>query len=226
MSDTDGNGAGLYPHERERVSLLRLFSAHPHCFGSVTYPERQHAGASVGVAAYESIERIEYDVAGRALGMTVRLARPLPALGDPYWRDALGFVRCFVDQGDGWEDAGLVVFDPLEILAAASAESRAGSTLHHRAELRFEPKRRAAGATRFRVRAIVAWSTRPPADSPAWQPRWGDVSEQEITLPPVAAARSSVRVGSGSERETLAAARPARRAQTARSSAWGKRRSA
>lgn len=227
MRTTDGNLAGFGPHERERVALLRLFSAHPHCFGSATYPELQNAGASVGVTAYESIERVEYDDVRHALHMMVRLARPLPGLGDPCRRDALGYVRCFVDQGGGWEDAGLAAFDPLEVLAAASSESRAGSTLYHRVELRFEPRRRPAGVTRFRVRAVVAWSARPPADSPGWLPRWGDVAEQEIALPPVVATRSATRrERSESERGRGAAMRPARRQPSGGSSAWRKRRSA
>lgn len=175
---------GCCPHERERLALLRLFSAHPHCLGLTASSAGRSAGASIGPAAYESIEQIGYDAARSVLEATVRLARPLPELGDPCGRDALEYVRFFVDQGQGWENAGLAVFDPLELLGTLSPEMRAAATLRHQVTLGFAPSVLGIAVTRFRVRAVVAWGARPPADAPDWRPPWGGAVERDVVLHP------------------------------------------
>jgi hypothetical protein len=204
---------GSSPHERERLALLRLFSAHPHCFGLTASAAGRSAGASIGPAAYESIEQIGYDAARNVLEATVRLARPLPELGDPCVRDALEYVRFFVDQGHGWENVGLAVFDPLELLGTVSPGARAGATLRHQVTLGFAPSVLGIAVTRFRVRAVVAWGARPPADAPDWRPPWGGAVEREVMLHPSRVRRAmGERERSVAERmrETGSAARKGR----------------
>ena len=40
----------------------------------------------------------------------------------------------------------------------------------------------APGVASARIRAILSWSTPPPAGEPSWIPVWGDIAESEIRL--------------------------------------------
>lgn len=180
MQDIDCGTIGH--HERERIALLRLYAAHPHCFGTLDGRGARDAARSVGGERYERIIDLGFDPARELLVAAIAIARPIAPLAPRVCeRDRL-HIRFYVDQGDGWEDAGAAAIDGGEAFdAAPAARTRIA---RHCATRSFSPRRGRLGTPELHVRAILSYGTCPPANEPMWRPAWGQVSSRGVRLLP------------------------------------------
>jgi hypothetical protein len=132
-----------------------------------------------GNTSYEELGCVGYDPVEDALVGVLTVKKPSGYSGGPCTAGSVEYVAFWVDWGGGWSyvgTAGVVVHD--ETVPDGGLRFAVylplGSTSHRRdcAEGPVEPK----------VRAILSWSTPPPAGNPNWVPTWGNREETTIQL--------------------------------------------
>ncbi|GAA1946642.1 hypothetical protein [Microbacterium deminutum] len=133
-----------------------------------------------GDTSYEQLGCIGYDPVEDALVGVLTVKKPNGYSGGPCTAGSVEYVAFWVDWGGGWSyvgTAGVVVHDetiPDGGLRFAVYLPLASTT--HRRDC-------AAGPVEPKVRAILSWSTPPPAGNPDWKPTWGNREETTIQLP-------------------------------------------
>lgn len=133
-----------------------------------------------GNTSYEELGCIGYDPVEDALVGVLTVKKPNGYSGGACTAGSVEYVAFWIDWGGGWSyagTAGVVVHDetvPDGGLRFAVYLPLSSAT--HRRDC-------ATGPVEPKVRAILSWSTPPPAGNPDWVPAWGNREETTIQLP-------------------------------------------
>lgn len=127
---------------------------------------------------YESISRLVYDTEIDQLSAAIDVKQPTGYSSEIMVRGSEEFVRFYLSSDGGlkWHDLGMrsvTVCDSFRRLG--NPEYQVSLNLAARVET-------ARNTIQPRIRAILSWSTPPPAGQPGWTPVWGHVAESDIPL--------------------------------------------
>jgi hypothetical protein len=165
------------PPEAARQNMKTLLVANPNYFGNLKGSEFKPVLSVVGDTAYEEIGCVGFNPQLNRLEAVVYINQDGGYDGDVCSSGSQEFVRFYLshDGGATWQDQGLTgftVYDvpgpkPLEYDATLSISPPEGFCFFENLPL---------------VRAILSWSTPPPAISPDWVPVWGNVVDAHIQI--------------------------------------------
>ena len=127
---------------------------------------------------YESISRLVYDPESDQLSAVIDVKQTTGYSSEIMVRGSEEFVRFYLssDGGSKWHDLGL------RSVTVCDSIRRVGNP-EYQVSLNVAAKVEPAGnTTQPRIRAILSWSTSPPAGQPGWTPVWGHVAESDIPL--------------------------------------------
>jgi hypothetical protein len=172
------------PQLRNNTHLLLL--QNPNYFGNISDPAIANKYKPVIILDtyrtwYEQLECIGYTPATQTLGAVVNIKQPSGYNGSPCYGGSREYVRFFLDYNHNgtWVDCGITNF--------GIYDHNFTDTLSYYADLTLDPAQLACchdTAVLPRVRAILSWNTPPPANTPGYQPTWGNVLESDIQLAP------------------------------------------
>lgn len=165
------------PPEAARKNLKALLLANPNYFGNLKGSEFKPVLSIAGDTTYEDIGCVGFNPQLNRLEAVVYINQESGYDGDVCSSGSQEFVRFYLsyDGGATWQDQGLTSFTvydvpgpkPLEYDATLSISPPEGFCFFENLPL---------------ARAILSWSTPPPASSPDWVPVWGNVVDAQIQI--------------------------------------------
>jgi hypothetical protein len=160
-----------------RHKLRALLLTNPNYFGKIP-PSSFSAVLNIQEdTTYESISRLSYDPETDQLSAAIDVKQTVGYSSEILVQGSEEFVRFYVsyDGRSKWHDLGMRSVTvanapqprPFAYEVALQLVSEEELTLRS-----IQPK----------IRAILSWSTPPPAGEPNWTPVWGDVAEADVHL--------------------------------------------
>lgn len=169
--------------KRERSRFTELIAAQPNYFGNLGDKAGPVVTKIIAHTGYEEISCLGFDPAQERLVATVNIKRPVGYRGTFECHSSREYVRFYLDEGCGWQDQGIAVFNVRDIPTTKDCRGDATKPLTHAASITIDPKRKPCKTPQLpRVRAILSWQDMPPEDEPSWKPVWGDVKEAHIQV--------------------------------------------
>ena len=163
--------------DRARRRLRALLLANPNYFEKI--PPTSF-GAVLNIqedTTYESISRLGYDPEIDRLSVAIDVKQPAGYSSEILFQGSEEFVRFYMSFNGGakWHDLGM-----RSITVADAHRPRPLAyevVLHNISGGELIPK-----SSQPRIRAILSWSTPPPAGEPSWIPVWGHIAESDVRL--------------------------------------------
>ncbi len=133
---------------------------------------------------YEELNCIGYDTVKKALVGTLTIKRPYGYLGDLCKKGSQEYVAFWEwdeDESD-WVHLGTSSITAHDITGITKEGLKYAVYL----PVNFSHRRKlcAKGASIVRIRAILSWSTQPPASNPYYRPKWGNRKHTHIHILP------------------------------------------
>ena len=135
-----------------------------------------------GNTTYEKLRCVGFQPDFNRLEAVVHIRQPVGYGGDICSSGSKEYVRFFLsfDNGNTWDDQGVVSFTAYDIPQAAKKK------LEYAVTLKIKPPRKPCFKHNFAlVRAILSWREIPPANDPGFIPQWGNVRNDEIQIDPL-----------------------------------------
>jgi hypothetical protein len=160
-----------------RQRLRALLLANPNYFEKIP-PTSFSAVLNIEEdTTYESISRLGYDPEIDQLSVAIDVKQPAGYSSEVLFQGSEEFVRFYMsyDGGANWDDLGM-----RSITVADAHRPRPLAyevALHNISSGQLIPK---SGLPR--IRAILSWSTPPPAGEPSWIPVWGHIAESDVHM--------------------------------------------
>lgn len=168
--------------EKERAQFKALILANPNYFGNLKdSPFQAQVNIQVNTF-YESIGCVGFQPQANRLEAVLFVKQPTGYGGDVCSNGTQEFVRFYIsfDNGGTWQDLGLRSFSAFDIPGTTEAKR-----LEYAVTLPVQlPRRFCIFPNRARVRAILSWNVPPPANTPGFQPVWGDIHNTNIQIEP------------------------------------------
>lgn len=170
------------------IQLRRTFKfqllQNPNYFGNLSeldLPDLPKAVLKkIGDTTYEELTCVGYNPDTDILTAIVEVKQVAGYSGGPCTDGSQEYVRFYLDYGDGvWVDHGATAFTAHDLGFK--------DDLCYAVSIKLGPKRRNCCDTKPvlpNVRAILSWSTEPPANQPNWHPVWGNRLERSIQIDP------------------------------------------
>ena len=165
------------PPESLRQHMKALLLANPNYFGNLKESEFQAVLNISGDTAYENIACVGFNPQLDRLEAVVHINQSGGYGGDICSSGSQEFVRFYLsyDGGATWQDQGLTTFTVYDVPGDKPLEYDVTLSIDPVEEFCFiqnTPK----------ARAILSWSSPPPAGSPNWTPVWGNVLDVNIQI--------------------------------------------
>ena len=173
--------------EMERLRFKELLVSNPNYFGSLgqsTFPVVKKMASN---RTYEELTCVGYNPEKKLLEATIAVKLPYGYGGNLCREGTTEYVRFFVNDGSGWEDAGLAGVNVHDIPTAPDCAHQENKPLLYVASLAFSPKTRCCNHPVLpKVHAILSWQYVPPAGPShvGWTPPWGNTLECNIQIRP------------------------------------------
>ncbi len=173
-SDT-GDIEASQPHLRERHMFRLLLQSNPNYFGnalSSCLPAKARISCNTH---YEDILCVGYNPRDKLLAAVIALHQSGGYDTGTRISSAPEYVRFYFsfDNGKSWEDMGC---------ASVDAHNAMTGMRQHAVSLELTEKQARFAAAQARIRAVLSWNDRPPAEAPHWKPVFGNVFETTICL--------------------------------------------
>jgi len=168
--------------EKERAQFKALILANPNYFGNLKDSQFQPQVNIQVNTFYESIGCVGFQPQANRLEAVLFVKQPSGYGGDVCSNGTQEFVRFYIsfDNGGTWQDLGLRSFSAFDIPGTTEAKR-----LEYAVTLPVQlPRRFCIFPNRARVRAILSWNVPPPANTPDFQPVWGDIHNTNIQIEP------------------------------------------
>lgn len=170
---------------KQRLAFTKLIGENPNYFGNLVDSKLPIVKKVIGNTTYEELTCVSFSPERDMLEATIEVKLPYGFSGDLCEEGSREYVRFFVDEGSGWQDAGLVAVETHDIPAGKDCKGDKRLPLSYTASLAFDPKRaRCRYPMLPTVRAILSWQTPPPAGDPNYPPVWGNVMECAVQVTP------------------------------------------
>ena len=163
--------------EAARKNIKALLLANPNYFGNLKDSKFKPTVSIVGDTAYEQIGCVGFNPQLGRLEAEVNVNQATGYDGDVCSSGSQEFVRFYLsyDGGATWQDQGLTGFTVYDVPGPKPLEYDATLSINPPEEFCFLENLPL-------VRAILSWTTPPPASSPGWVPVWGSVVDAHIQI--------------------------------------------
>lgn len=163
--------------EAARQKLRALLLTNPNYFEKI--PSTSF-GAVLNIqqdTTYESISCLIYDSTTDELCAAIDVKQPTGYSSEILVRGSEEWVRFYLsyDEGSKWHDLGMRSVTVTDTQRPRTLEYQV--RLHISAGVEHLP-----GTIQPKIRAILSWSTPPPAGEPGWKPVWGHVAESDVPM--------------------------------------------
>ncbi len=164
--------------EHARHNLRTLLLANPNYFGKITGNSFKAVLKIQADTTYESLGCVGYNPRFEQLQATVVINQNIGYSSAQCRYGSDEHVRFYLsyDGGSTWKDQGLRTVNVYDTRGRKPAEYKVSVGIGPAQTFCFMQKPPL-------VRAILSWSTPPPADTPEWAPVWGNVVEAQIQIP-------------------------------------------
>lgn len=170
---------------KERVQFRRLLAENANYFGNLVESPIKPIKKMVGNTTYEELTCTGYNPEKGLLEATIQIKGPTGYNGDLCHEGSTEYVRFFVDDGSGWQDAGLAGVKVHDIPSGQDCAGQPNKPLSYVATLSYQPKGDCCDEPLLpNVRAILSWQWVPPAGNPGWLPPWGNRLECHVQIKP------------------------------------------
>ena len=169
---------------KERSQFRALLAINPNYFGNEDGSKLKAVSKITSNKTYEEIGCVGFQPQFNRLETVVYVKRPNGYGGDVCSNGTREYVRFYISYDDGasWEDVGISSFTAYDIPGVGSAKVR---RLEYDVSLDIKPKRRFCFQDNLiKARAILSWNVPPPANTPNYQPVWGEVHNTDIQIDP------------------------------------------
>lgn len=169
--------------ELRRTQKLQLIQ-NPNYFGNLTdlkIPDMpKPVLKKIGDTTFEDLTCVGYNPATDILTAIVEVKKATGYSGDACTDGSQEYVRFYLDYGDGvWVDHGVASFNAHDLGFK--------NDLCYAVSIRVGPKKRSCcdrDPVLPRARAILSWNVEPPANTPNYNPIWGDRLDRNIQIAP------------------------------------------
>jgi hypothetical protein len=164
--------------EHARHNLRTLLLANPHYFGKITGSSFKAVLKIQQDTTYESLRCISYNPRFEQLQATISINQNIGYSSAQCKYGSEEHVRFYLsyDGGSTWKDQGLRTVNVYDTRGKKALEYKVSVGIGPAQTFCFMQKPPL-------VRAILSWSSPPPADTPEWAPVWGSVVEALIQIP-------------------------------------------
>ncbi|MGA2903895.1 MAG: hypothetical protein ABSD98_08685 [Candidatus Korobacteraceae bacterium] len=163
--------------ELARSNFHALLLANPNYFGNLADSTFKAVLSIQGDTAYESLGCVGYNPQFEQLRATINIKQDSGYNGGICTTGSDEYVRFYLsyDGGTTWLDQGLTAVNVFDVPGPKPLEFAVTLNINPKEDFCFEPNLPL-------VRAILSWSTPPPANTPGWTPVWGDVVNVHIQI--------------------------------------------
>jgi len=163
--------------ELARQNLRSLLLANPDYFGNITDSSFKAVLKIQEDTTYESIGCISYNPQLRQLRSTIQIRQATGYSADGGSTGSEEYVRFYLsyDGGSTWQDQGLRAVKVFDVPGPKPLEFAVTLQIIPARESYFDQNLPLA-------RAILSWSSSPPAATPGWTPVWGNVVDARIQI--------------------------------------------
>lgn len=184
MSDVTKAAATL-PVPHERSSFPKLIASNPNYFGNFGTSQFQPVKVIQNDTTYEQITCLGFNPNTSVLEAVIQIKQPAGYDGDSCTNGSYEYIRFYADYGSGFEDLGVAAIHVHDVPNAADCAKAAEKPLSFAASVAFQPKTNWCGVPVLpKVRAILSWQTVPPANTPTYNPVWGNHLDAHIQIRP------------------------------------------
>lgn len=172
----------------ERMNFLSLVAGNANYFGNIPGSKLKAKLAMKQIVAYEELNCIGYNPDTRMMEATFSVKRPYGYSGNLCTNGSAEYMRFYMDFGDGagWIDQGVVAVNVHDIPDSKDCAGKSILPLTYSAQLRKKTSKFSTCKNPVlpKMRVILSWNLEPPADSPDWNPVWGNVRDCRVQLKP------------------------------------------
>ena len=167
----------------ERAKFKNLLLANPNFFGNLKDSQFKAELSIQSNTFYEEIGCVGYQPQANRLEAVIFVKQPSGYGGDVCSIGTQEFVRFYIsfDNGATWQDLGVRSFTAFDIPGTSETKR-----LEYAVTLPVQLRRRFCfNRNQARVRAILSWNNPPPANTPDFDPVWGEVHNTNIQIEPL-----------------------------------------
>lgn len=173
----------LAPEERKRFTFL--LAQNPNYFGNLDIPDLEVVKKIVLDTSYEELTCVGYDLEKGRLEATIAIKQSTGYGGDLCHAGSTEYVRFFVDDGSGWQDAGLAGTKVHDVPTDKDCAEAPEKPLTYVVGVPYKPRGDCCDKPMLpNVRAILSWQWLPPAGNAGWSPPWGNAHECHVQVKP------------------------------------------
>ena len=168
-----------------RRDFTKLVAANPNHFGTLKDSSLKVVFPMQGNTTFEQLTCVGFNPDLNLLEATVQVKLPTGFNGDLCQAGSTEFVRFYVDDGAGWQDAGVASFNAHDIADDVDCAKDRTKPITYAVTLPYDPTRGPCSEpTLPNVRAILSWQHLPPAGSPNWNQVWGNTMDHHVFVKP------------------------------------------
>lgn len=173
----------------ERTHFQHMLAKNPNYFGNIPGSKIKPNLKFVSNTQYEEITCVGYNPDTQLLEATFSIKKPVGYSGQLCFNGTLEHIRFYLDlhDGDGFIDQGTVAVNVHDIPAVNDCTNVSIFPIMYVAQLK-QVSQKLKGCDNPvlpTLRAILSWNQEPPANSPNWNPVWGNVMDCDIQFPPI-----------------------------------------
>ncbi|HEX4773830.1 MAG TPA: hypothetical protein VH351_23555 [Bryobacteraceae bacterium] len=171
--------------EGDRSSFVELIATDPNYFANFPVENLPRVIIIQNDTTYEELTCLEFDPTSNRLEAVIQVKQP-SGFGSAAASDgSFEYVRFYVDYGSGFEDLGYAAVNVRNMPNALNCAKKDDWPLSFTVSVTFSPKMDWCFLPEFlKVRAILSWQSTPPANSPKFNPVWGNHLDANIQIAP------------------------------------------
>jgi hypothetical protein len=174
--------------EQERTHFHIMLAKNPNYFGNIPGSELKPVFQLISNSGYEGLTCVGYNPDTEDMEATFSIKRQSGYSGNLCATGSFEYLRFYLDfhDGAGFIDQGNVAVNVHDIPATSDCADNPIFPIQYTATLKKKTKKYSVCDNPLlpTLRVILSWNNDPPANSPHWNPVWGNVMECDIQLKP------------------------------------------
>jgi len=172
----------------ERLYFQAMLAKNPNYFGNIPGSKIEPILKFFTQTIYEELTCVGYNPDTENMEATFAIKKSAGYSGNLCTAGSFEFVRFYLDfhDGKGFIDQGSTAINVHDIPAGKDCNGNPDFPIMYVATLIAKTKKifYCESPLLPTLRAILSWSSDPPADSPNWQPVWGNVMDKDVQFKP------------------------------------------
>ncbi|MGD1046696.1 MAG: hypothetical protein ABR936_15415 [Bacteroidota bacterium] len=188
MAQSNSTKTTEFVVQPERTHFHHMLAKNPNYFGNIPGSKLKVNYKLIAETVYEQLTCAGYNPDTENMLATFEIKKSVGFSGNLCTTGSFEYLRFYLDfhDGHGFIDQGIVAINVHDILAANDCNGNSIFPIKYAATL----KKKASNSFYCdnpvlpTLRVILSWGTEPPADSPNWQPVWGNILDCDVQLKP------------------------------------------